>query len=99
MSPKSVRNIHRLLHRALGDTVAWDYLSFNPAEHASLPREPRRRRTTPQPWTVEELAQWLRAAQEDRSAGMWVLTATTGMRRSAPQVQGARYTSCWLTLM
>ncbi|MCA1835133.1 MAG: site-specific integrase, partial [Actinobacteria bacterium] len=42
LSPKSVRNIHRLLHRALSDAVAWDYLIFNPAEHASLPRERRR---------------------------------------------------------
>ena len=33
-------------------------------------------------WSVEELAQWLRHAQEDRFAGMWVLAATTGMRRS-----------------
>ena len=58
LSPKSVRNVHRLLHRALSDAVAWDYLTFNPAEHASLPRE-RRRRQTPQPWTVDELSRWL----------------------------------------
>lgn len=82
LSPKSVRNIHRLLHRALSDAVAWDYLVFNPAEHASLPRERRRGRNTAQPWSVDELAQWLRRAQEDRFAGMWVLAATTGMRRS-----------------
>ncbi|MGH3827293.1 MAG: hypothetical protein ACRDQX_08990, partial [Pseudonocardiaceae bacterium] len=82
LSPKSVRNVHRLLHRALSDAVAWDYLVFNPAEHASLPRERRRGRSIPQPWSVEELAQWLRQAQEDRFAGMWVLAATTGMRRS-----------------
>jgi integrase len=55
---------------------------FNPAEHASLPRERRRGRATPQPWSVEELGQWLRVAQEDRFAAMWVLAATTGMRRS-----------------
>jgi integrase len=77
-----VRNVHRLLHRALSDAVAWDYLVFNPAEHASLPRERRRSRSVLQPWSVEELAQWLRRAQEDRFAGMWVLAATTGMRRS-----------------
>lgn len=82
LSPKSVRNIHRLLHRALSDAVAWDYLIFNPAEHASVPRERRRGRNIAQPWSVEELAQWLRYAQQDRFAGMWVLAATTGMRRS-----------------
>lgn len=84
LKSKSVRNIHRLIHRAFDDAVAWDYLHFNPAQHASLPREPRRRRAkaTPQPWSVQELAQWLRVAQRDRFAGMWLLAATTGMRRS-----------------
>ncbi|MGE0297208.1 MAG: tyrosine-type recombinase/integrase [Dehalococcoidia bacterium] len=83
LSPKSVRNVHRLLHRALSDAVAWDYLVFNPAEHAALPRERRRRqRATPAPWSIDELARWLRAAQRDRFAGLWVLAATTGMRRS-----------------
>ncbi|MBV9140038.1 MAG: tyrosine-type recombinase/integrase [Pseudonocardiales bacterium] len=82
LSPKSVRNIHRLIHRAFSDAVAWDYVVFNPAEHASLPRERHRRRATPQPWSLEELSQWLRLAQTDRFAGMWVLAATTGMRRS-----------------
>jgi integrase len=82
LAPKSVRNIHRLLHRALSDAVAWDYLTFNPAEHASLPRERRRRQTTPEPWTVDELSRWLRIALADRFAGLWVLVATTGMRRS-----------------
>ena len=62
--------------------MAWDYLVFNPAEHASLPRKRRRGQSIAQPWSVEELAQWLRHAQQDRFAGMWVLAATTGMRRS-----------------
>lgn len=82
LSPKSVRNVHPLIHRALSDAVAWDYVVFNPAEHAHLPRERHRSRATPQPWSLEELGQWLRLARRDRFAGMWVLTATTGMRRS-----------------
>jgi integrase len=89
LAPKTVKNIHRMLHRAFKDAVAWDYLAFNPAEHASLPRIGRaaRRRAT-QPWTVDELAAWLRVALSDRFAGMWVLAATTGMRRS--ELAGAR---------
>jgi integrase len=83
LAPKTVRNIHRMLHRAFKDAVAWDYLGFNPAEHASLPRIGRAGRTrTTAPWTVDELAAWLRVALTDRFAGMWVLAATTGMRRS-----------------
>jgi integrase len=82
LAPKSVKNVHRLLHRALGDAVAWQYLSMNPAEHASVPRDRGARRNRPQPWTLDELAAWLHVALTDRFAGMWVLAATTGMRRS-----------------
>ena len=82
LAPKTVKNIHRMLHRAFKDAVAWNYLIFNPAEHASLPRERRANRNRPKPWTVDELAAWLRVALDDRFAGMWVLAATSGMRRS-----------------
>ncbi len=33
-------------------------------------------------WTPEQLAAWLRVAVHDRDAALWVLVATTGMRRS-----------------
>jgi integrase len=82
LAPKTVKNVHRMLHRAFKDAVAWNYLTLNPAEHASLPREQRRGGTRPKPWTVDELAAWLRVALSDRFAALWLLTATTGMRRS-----------------
>ena len=82
LAPKSVKNVHRLLHRAFGDAVAWQYISMNPAEHASVPRDRGARRNRPQPWTLDELVAWLRVALTDRFAGMWILAATTGMRRS-----------------
>jgi integrase len=82
LAPKTVKNIHRTLHRAFKDAVAWNYVVFNPAEHASLPRDTRGGRSRPRPWTLDELAAWLRAALNDRFAGIWVLAATTGMRRS-----------------
>jgi integrase len=82
LAPKTVTNVHRMLHRAFKDAVAWDYLAFNPAEHASLPRIGRAaKRRTRTVWTVGELAAWLRVALTDRFAGMWVLAATSGMRR------------------
>jgi integrase len=82
LAPKTVKNIHRMLHRAFKDAVAWNYVTFNPAEHASLPRDARSGRNRPRPWTLDELASWLRVALNDRFAGMWALAATTGMRRS-----------------
>ncbi|WP_020497611.1 tyrosine-type recombinase/integrase [Sciscionella marina] len=82
LARKSILNVHRLLHHSLDDAVAWDYVSFNAAAHASLPRRRRGQKTTEQPWSLEELARWLQVAMRDRFAGMWVLVATTGMRRS-----------------
>ena len=83
LSPKSVKNIHVLLHKAFSDAVAWGYLRFNPAEHAVVPRA-RRRDQAPvrRVWTIEELGRWLDVALDERFAGMWLLAATTGMRRS-----------------
>jgi hypothetical protein len=60
------------------DGVAWQYVSMNPAEHASVPRDRAARRKRPQPWTLDDLVAWLRIAPTDRFAGMWVLAATTG---------------------
>ena len=83
LAPKTVKNVHRMMHLALSSAVAWRYLEYNPAEHAALPRESRkgtRKRGTT--WTPGELAAWLAVAVDDRDAGIWVLAATTGMRRS-----------------
>jgi len=83
LSPKSVKNVHVLLHKAFSDAVAWGYLRSNPAEHAVVPRARRRERTPARRvWTIEELGRWLTVALQDRFAGMWLLAATTGMRRS-----------------
>ena len=70
LAPKSVKNVHRILHRALSDAVAWLYINTNPAEHASVPRQRRAGRNRPQPWTLDELTAWLRVALTDRFAGM-----------------------------
>jgi integrase len=83
LAPKTVKNVHRMIHLALTSAVAWRYIDYNPAEHAALPRESRkgtRKRGTT--WTPDELAAWLAVAVRDRDAGVWVLAATTGMRRS-----------------
>lgn len=82
LAPKTVRNVHRLLHRAFGDAVTWDYMAHNPAENARLPRQSRSQQGRPQPWTIDELSGWFRVAASDRFAAMWMVAATTGMRRS-----------------
>jgi integrase len=83
LAVKTVKNVHRMIHQAFGDAVAWRYLEWNPAEHAALPREQRRGNGRGgDTWTPDELGAWLAVALDDRDAGVWVLAATSGMRRS-----------------
>lgn len=83
LAPKTVKNVHRMLHRAFSDAVAYRYIESNPAQYASLPRQSRKgKRRRGATWTPAELASWLKVAVTDRDSAMWVLAATTGMRRS-----------------
>lgn len=82
LAPKTIRNIHGVMNRALKDAVRWGYLYANPAEHAVVPRNKRRKRGADEVWTVPQLVQWLAVALRDRYSGIWLLVANTGMRRS-----------------
>lgn len=59
-----------MLHRAFSDAVAWRYMSYNPAGHASLPRNKRQGSKGHNTWTVEQLVAWLEVARRDRDSGM-----------------------------
>jgi len=78
LAPKTVQNVHRMLHRALRDAVRWNYLPRNVAEDASPPRGEHRR---PHIWTPEQLRTFVRHVQGDRFFALWLLVVTTGMRR------------------
>jgi integrase len=81
LSPRSVRYIHTILHRAFKDAVRWNRLARNPADQADPPRGG----TSPEPvtWSPETLNEFLSrsAAYGDRYLAAWILLATTGMRR------------------
>ncbi|MGQ0574468.1 MAG: tyrosine-type recombinase/integrase [Pseudonocardia sp.] len=79
LAPKTVVNVHRMLHRVWADAARWQYVKRNVVADASPPRVPRTTHTT---WTVEQLSTFLHAARKDRFFALWVLEATTGMRRS-----------------
>jgi len=79
LSAKTVVNVHRMLHRAWEDAARWRYVQRNYVADASPPRVPRQTRKT---WTVEQLSRFLQQARTDRFFPLWVLEATSGMRRS-----------------
>jgi integrase len=86
LAPKTVRNVHAFLHRALVDAVAWKYLSDNPASNVKPPRRPRTRR---QVWKPEEIQTILVSVRHDRFAALFLLELTTGIRRG--QVCGLQW--------
>jgi integrase len=86
LAPKTVRNIHAMLHRALRDAVRLGYLVRNVADAVTPPRG-----ASPemQVWTPEQLRAFLAHARHDRLYALWLLVATTGMRRA--ELAGLRW--------
>jgi integrase len=78
LAPKTVRNVHVMLRRALRDAVKWGYLPRNPAEDAEPPAAHGRKRKV---WTTEQLRTFVEYVRDDRFFALWLLVATTGLRR------------------
>ncbi len=81
LAPKTVKNIHGLLHRALSDAVEQSLVPRNEAalksaRPAKVPKVERR------VWAPEALRWFLGAMAADRLAALWHLDCTTGLRRS-----------------
>jgi integrase len=89
LSPKTVRNVHVVVRKALGDAVSWNYVVRNAAASARPPRLTRTALHEHNTWSVEELRAFLDAVQSDRLYAAWIVAATTGMRRA--EVLGLRW--------
>lgn len=79
LSPPSVRRVHATLHRAFRDAVRWGLIERNPAASANPPKIGDRGEFST--WSAEELRLFLECVQDDSLYPLWVLLATTGMRR------------------
>jgi integrase len=78
LAPKTVRNVHVLIHRALRDAVRWGYTVRNVADAADPPKA---KPAELQVWTPGQLRAFLLHVRQDRHYAAWLLAATTGMRR------------------
>ncbi|MCU1452655.1 MAG: putative Integrase family protein [Acidimicrobiales bacterium] len=78
LSPKTVRNCHVVLRKALADAERLGLLDRNVASRARPPTATRREFPT---WTSSELSTFLRLVADDALYPLWVLLATTGVRR------------------
>jgi integrase len=79
---RTVRYTHTILHRALKDAVRWGRIARNPADAADSPKAGHKSDDM-QTWDADTLRSFIEQskAADDRLHGLWVLLATTGMRR------------------
>ena len=78
LSPKSIQNVHGVLRRALGDAERLGLVSRNAAR---LARAPRVERVEIQTWSADQVLQFLKHVEDDRLSALYILLATTGVRR------------------
>jgi integrase len=78
LSPLTVRHLHAIVHRGLGQAVRWGVAGRNVAD---LVDPPRQRRYTLDVLTAAEVVALLDVARGDRLEALYVLAVTTGMRR------------------
>lgn len=78
LSPKTLANLHGVLHKALGDAVRRGRLSRNVADRVEAPTAERVQLRW---WSVEELRAFVDHVEGDRLYAAWLLFVATGMRR------------------
>ncbi len=82
LDPRTVNYVHTIPHRAFKDAVRWGRLLRNPCDAADPPRGGQKSDGV-QTWAAPTLRRFLEtsASSDDRLHALWVLLATTGMRR------------------
>jgi integrase len=83
LSPRSVTYVHTIVGRAFRDAIRWGRLVRNPTDAADPPRASDADSRGPQSWAMPVLRDFLERSKGygDRYYPLWVVIATTGMRR------------------
>ena len=89
LSPKTVRNIHTTLRKALQDALRKNIVVRNVADAADAPKLPRPGEREMSTWAPEHLRTFFKGIAHHRLSAAYVLAATTGMRRG--EVLGLRW--------
>ncbi len=89
LSPKTVRYIHTIVHKALADARDAGLVASNIAERAKPPRPRAMAPTELRFWKPAELRTFLDLVREHRLVAAWHVSAMTGMRRG--EVLGLRW--------
>ena len=77
LAPKTVKNIHGILHKALQQAVANGYIKTNPADSCILPRAVRKEL---KPMDEDMISAFLKAISGHQFEELFTVTLFTGMR-------------------
>ena len=77
LSPKSIKNIHGILHRALQQAVTIGYIRFNPADACVVPRVEHKEL---KPLDENDIVKFMGAIKGHRYETVFLVTLFTGMR-------------------
>jgi integrase len=77
LSPYSVLQAHRLLHKALDDAIKLDLVMRNVTEAVDAPRQPRKEMTA---LNAEQLDALFAATRGDRFYTLWIVLGVLGLR-------------------
>lgn len=86
LSPKSVKLVHGVLHRALQQAVTIGYIPYNPADACKLPRVQRKEIN---PLDDDQITAFLAAIKGHKYEVLYTVTLFTGMR------EGEILGLCW----
>jgi integrase len=89
LSPKTVTNVHAIIHKALEDAVDLGLVNVNMADRAKPPRPKAKKPKEIKSWTPEELHRFLDLIEGHRLEAAYYLKAFTGMRRA--EILGLRW--------
>ena len=77
LSPKTIKNIHGILHKALQQAVANGYIRFNPTDPCVLPKVVKKEL---KPLDEIQISAFLKAISGHRYEDLFTVTIFTGMR-------------------
>ena len=79
ITPKTVKNFHGIIHKALQQAVLNGYIRFNPAAACVLPRVEKKEI---KPLDELQISDFLKAIQGNRYEDLFTVSLFTGMRKS-----------------
>jgi hypothetical protein len=94
-APKTIRNIHGVLSKALADAEPWGLVGRNAARLADVPAVARPKLRV---WSPEQTRAFLAAVANDRLFAAWLLAAThrhAPQRAARPSLERTSRTAAW----